>query len=108
MKLEGTGWSFPSDAGKSARFVSFSAGQRVSGFSGCNRFSGKFHQLDGKLTIGPLASTRMACKGDGMQREQHFLALLRQVEGILVENGKLTLLAKDESHLTTLIRRGAQ
>jgi heat shock protein HslJ len=43
-----------------------------------------------------------------MQREQHFLALLRQVEGILVENGKLTLLAKDGSHLTTLIRRGAQ
>ncbi len=106
MKLEGTEWAFAGDAGKSARFVSFSAGQRVSGFSGCNRFTGKFHQSDDKLTIGPLASTRMACKGGGMQREQSFLALLRQVHSVRIVQSKLTLLGKDGSQLTTLIRRG--
>lgn len=35
--------------------------RRASGFSGCNRFTGTYDLRDGKLSVGPLASTRMAC-----------------------------------------------
>ena len=40
--------------------VTFS-GQRISGNASCNNFNGSFRFQRGKLTAGPLATTRMAC-----------------------------------------------
>lgn len=59
---------------------------RLSGFSGCNSFSGSY-RLDGdRLNIGPVASTQMACPEPGASVEQAFHAglagtLLYQIEG---------------------------
>lgn len=42
-------------------------GDQVSGSDGCNNFSGNYETGSGnKITIGPLASTRMACEPDVM------------------------------------------
>ena len=57
-------------------------GQRkTNGFSGCNRFAGTYDLADGKLSFGPLASTRMACApGPGSALEQPFLHGLTNIE----------------------------
>ena len=57
-------------------------GQRkTNGFSGCNRFAGTYDLTDGKLSFGPLASTRMACApGPGSALEQPFLQGLTDIE----------------------------
>ncbi len=56
-------------------------GQRkTNGFSGCNRFTGTYDLNDGKLSFGPLASTRMACApGSGSTLEQPFLQGLADI-----------------------------
>ncbi|MEP9360780.1 META domain-containing protein [Sphingomonas sp. KR3-1] len=56
--------------------VSFENG-RVSGNGGCNRFSGTYAFARGRLTAGPLASTRMACLDRARgQQETAILGLL--------------------------------
>ncbi|KNE75293.1 Heat shock protein [Candidatus Burkholderia crenata] len=57
-------------------------GQRkANGFSGCNRFTGTYDLIDGKLSFGPLASARMACTpGPGSALEQPFLQDLADIE----------------------------
>jgi heat shock protein HslJ len=62
--------------------LSTQSGQRrANGFSGCNRFTGTYDLTDGKLTFGPLASTRMACApGPGSSLEQPFLSGLAGIE----------------------------
>jgi heat shock protein HslJ len=52
---------------------------RVSGVSGCNRFSGRWQQNGTTITLGPLAGTRMACPPALMEIESKFLATLGAV-----------------------------
>lgn len=47
---------------------------RVTGFGGCNNFSGSWLLEDGQLVLGPLLSTRMACPD--MDFERAFLVAL--------------------------------
>jgi heat shock protein HslJ len=54
-------------------------GDRISGFAGCNRYSGAISTLP-KLKVGPLATTRMACLGDEAQRNES--AVLAVFEGV--------------------------
>ena len=42
-------------------FVRFEAEGRVAGHGGCNRFFGAYQIADGRISIGPLGATRMAC-----------------------------------------------
>ena len=45
---------------------------RMSGHSGCNNFSGGYRIEDGRLTVGPVASTQMACPEPGASVERAF------------------------------------
>ena len=61
---------------------------QVSGTTGCNRYFGDV-QVDNEhkfLAFGPLATTRMACRGDLSQQEMDFLAIMNQVTGFAVES----------------------
>ncbi|MFN3892904.1 MAG: META domain-containing protein [Beijerinckiaceae bacterium] len=49
---------------------------RVAGSSGCNRFNGKGAVSHGKVEIGPLATTRMACPPALMDQETRYLKAL--------------------------------
>ena len=73
-----------SSAGGAPITLNFSTqgGQRkTNGFSGCNRFAGTYDLTDGKLSFGPLASTRMACApGPGSALEQPFLQGLTDIQ----------------------------
>jgi heat shock protein HslJ len=50
--LAGTEWGLTSDVGKAARFIEFRSGGRVTGYSGCNRFTGTYVQNGDALTMG--------------------------------------------------------
>ena len=64
---------------------------RVSGFSGCNRFSGGYTLQGEALRFGPAAGTRMAC-AEGMALEGEFLHLLPHVTGWRLQGDTLTWL----------------
>ncbi|STQ91235.1 META and DUF4377 domain-containing protein [Iodobacter fluviatilis] len=53
-------------------------GDRISGFAGCNRYTGSINTLP-RLKVGPLATTRMACLGDEAKRNES--AVLSVFEG---------------------------
>ncbi len=69
-------------------------GERFSGSSGCNRYSGAVAAGDapGALSVDqPIASTRMACPGPQMAAEQRFLHALASVNSFSFLAGRLVL-----------------
>jgi heat shock protein HslJ len=105
IDLAGTEWGLAVDVGKAARFIQFRSDGSVTGSSGCNRFTGKYAQDGGTLTMGPLATTRMACPPQIMQREQEFLALLGKIRHVDRTQLQLILKDGDGNVLAELIRR---
>lgn len=64
---------------------------RVTGSGGCNRYIGPYQADGGSLTIGPLASTRMACDQPRMDQEAAFLKALEATTRYRFENDLLVL-----------------
>lgn len=75
--------------------LNIDADGKVSGYSGCNRFGGQADISDaagGKVGLGALFSTRMACMDEARgNQEAKFLAALGEVANWRVENGLLYL-----------------
>jgi len=78
------------------------AGQ-LNGNDGCNQFSGSFYSGLGQMSLGPLASTKMACVNSPDQLIQAFLnqgnfryQLLGQQVELIAPNGQLMLLQRPE------------
>jgi heat shock protein HslJ len=74
---------------------------RISGTAGCNRLMGSYTQADASLTLGPIASTRMACPSSLMQQEQQVIAALGRVrhwefssDGLLLLHDKKDILLR--------------
>jgi heat shock protein HslJ len=66
---------------------------KVSGSTGCNRFSGTAAIVGTSLTFAPLATTRMACDPPLMKQESAILAALQSVRSFaLVGSDRLNLL----------------
>jgi len=77
--------------------IEFGKEGRVSGRSGCNRFSGGYTLTGEGLSFGPLRVTRMACPEPQMETEQRFLDLIQKVSRATPgENRQLRLMAGDE------------
>jgi heat shock protein HslJ len=104
IDLAGTEWGFAGDTGKSARFVQFRSEGKLGGYSGCNRFTGTYVQNGNALTMGPLATTRMACPPQIMKREQEFLDLLGKIRHVDRTHLQLILKDGDGNVLAELIR----
>lgn len=72
--------------------------QRVAGLAGCNRIMGSYTiRADGSLSLGPLATTMMACPD--MAAETAFLKALNEFGTTRQENGALLFL-DDDGHTT--------
>jgi heat shock protein HslJ len=85
--------------------IQFGGEGKVSGFGGCNRFSGAYRLSGERIVIGPLASTRMACVDEGaMQTEARFFRILQAAARFQRDRAKLSL--KDEAG--AIIARFAQ
>lgn len=71
-----------------------------SGFSGCNRFTGRY-ELDGaNLSLGNAAVTRMAC-ADSMALEDRFLAMLGRVNSWKRDGELLVFLDESQAVLAS-------
>ncbi len=68
---------------------------RVSGSGGCNRLVGTFELGDTTLRFGPLATTRMVCAPDVMEREDVFLRVLAETSRYELAGTTLALLDED-------------
>jgi heat shock protein HslJ len=67
-------------------------GDVASGFGGCNRYSGPIKEsAPGKVSLGDLAATMMACGDAQMLLEDEYLRSLRQVSAYTFLAGRLAL-----------------
>jgi heat shock protein HslJ len=69
-------------------------GDRIAGRSGCNRYMGTWAVDDGRLRIGPLASTMMFCDGL-MELEDAYLAALQSAERFTSDADRLAFIGHD-------------
>ena len=78
VELEGTPALPGSSAEREPHLVLGADTTSASGSTGCNRFSGRFTLMGDRLRLGPLATTRMACVDDALNRQEQ--ALVRALE----------------------------
>ena len=77
-------------------------GSRVSGSGGCNRLSGPYQRTGHRLTIGPMAATRMACiEPERSAMETNFLIALQATTAYSRLGSQLSLL--DDSGRTLAV-----
>ena len=71
----------------------------LSGNSGCNTYSGEYKVSGNQITIGPLASTMMACsEPEGvMEQETQYLAALQSAAIYEIEGNVMQLRTKDDA-----------
>ncbi len=68
---------------------------RVSGSTGCNRYSGSYTVAETSLAISSLGSTKMACQGEGiMQQESTYLVSLPKTAVFTISGNRLKLADK--------------
>jgi heat shock protein HslJ len=77
----------------------FASDGTLSGNSGCNTFSGEYKVNGDQITIGPLASTMMACSDPAgvMDQETQYLAALQSAATYQIEGNVLQLRTKDDA-----------
>jgi heat shock protein HslJ len=76
--------------------LQFGADGRAAGKGGCNQYSGPYQAAGNGISFGAMVSTKMACDGDVMEREQAYLDLLGRVSSYeLRNNAELILSAED-------------
>lgn len=103
--LAGVTWKVASLAGQPipdgvVPTLLFDENGTVSGFSGCNRFTGSFQLTGEGLTFGLLAMTRMACPETQMNTEQALSAVLDSTTRFdMSETGTLLLVSNDTNVL---------
>lgn len=72
-------------------------GASVSGYGGCNQFSGPYTQNGASLQIGPLASTRRACLEPALNtQETAYFQALDSTTRYSIERGHLLLYSGDQ------------
>ena len=75
--------------------LDFAADGSLSGNSGCNTYKGSYTVTGDQITIGPLASTRMACSQELMDQESQYLAALGSAATYQIKDTGLELRMKD-------------
>jgi heat shock protein HslJ len=94
--LDGTAWvlasgvELPADVAVSRPTAAFTS-DTVSGFGGCNRYTGGYSATGETLEIGALASTQMACEPPADTIEASYLAALEQVSSRSTDGDQLIL-----------------
>lgn len=90
VAVELAGMPVPSQPAARRPTLEFVANGRVAGRDGCNRFSGPYRRDGERLTVGPLAVTRMACPGaDDVTRR--FDGALKGTSRFRIAAGRLEL-----------------
>ena len=72
--------------------LAFEGDQRVSGSSGCNRYTAPLSVAGSSIRVGAIAMTRMACPPPAMDQESRFTAALEAARAFRQERDVLRLL----------------
>jgi heat shock protein HslJ len=104
--LTGKTWQLtklgPIDRRKAGITARFEANGRLSGFSGCNNYSGTYTASGGSITVSrKLALTRKACARVVMAQESLYLAALTAAKTYSIAGGALSLRARTGLTLAT-------
>jgi len=101
VSLTGTTWQatgINNGAGGVASLVAdstvtaeFAEDGTVTGSAGCNSYNGSYEVLGDTMTIGPLATTRMACEPEVDEQELNYLAALENVTQFTLDRDRLEL-----------------
>ena len=83
-------------------YLQFIDAGRLSGFTGCNNFSGGFILEGANLELDPGAMTKKACPGTG---EEKFIQTLSKVSHFKVSKDQLTLMDGDSALMSLLPRK---
>lgn len=70
------------------------SGGRISGFSGCNQYFGSYALKDGRLVIGAVGGSMMACDEASMKVEQAFTRALAASFRPVLADGRLSLMSE--------------
>jgi heat shock protein HslJ len=99
MPVEGTEWAREGAPGQTLAFED----GRVHGSGGVNRFAGEY-ALDGdRLSLGPLAATRMAGSPEANQAELDFFAALERAASATLADGVLSVAGADGAELLRFV-----
>jgi heat shock protein HslJ len=97
-KLAGPTWQLAKLSGVSRGVSSvtarFTADGKVSGFSGCNQYSGTYRTSGSVISVSKLATTQMACPKPQTLLERVYLKALASARRYSVSGSKLTLLTR--------------
>ncbi len=104
MALQGSEWGLGADD-QNGVVVKFEPEGKVWGMLGCNRFTGTYKQDGLSLSLGPLATTRMACDEAKMKTEQMMSEVLISTQQADITHLKLVLQDAGGKELVTLQRR---
>ena len=87
--------------------LNFGTDGRVSGYGGCNQFSGEYSQNGASLRIGPLLSTRRACLEPALNtQETAYFQALESTTRYSIEGGQLVLYRGNQV-IARFVRGGA-
>jgi heat shock protein HslJ len=117
-KWELTRWNLPPNAKGEVRTreiprgdasnpiqITFDAnGKRISGFTGCNRFTAELDEDSRGFSLSKIASTKMACNPQRMELENDFLYELNDYRSI-VRNGDQLLMIGTDREVLSFIQR---
>ena len=84
------------DVSKKEYFISFDA-DKVSGFMGCNMYSGTYEFQEETISFGPLMATKKYCENE-MENETSWFKVSSEVSTFKMEN-KTILLYDNENNL---------
>ncbi len=88
--------------------LQFGADGRAAGKAGCNQYGGPYQTTGNGISFGAMISTKMACEGDVMEREQAYLDLLGRVSSYEVRNNAELILSADDGKRIRLRRSDEQ
>jgi len=83
----------------------FASNGKVSGNGSCNKFSGSASVDAGKVSVGPLATTRMACVPAVDDQEMRYMKALQAAERLTFDGPYLFLYAKGMDKPLRFIRK---
>ena len=89
--------------------IAFDAnGQRVSGSTGCNRFTAELDEDSRGFSLSKIASTKMACTPQRMELENDFLYQLNDYRSIIRNGDQLLMVGNDREVLSFTQRQPTQ
>ena len=88
--------------------IAFDAsGQRVSGSTGCNRFTAELDEDSRGFSLSKIATTKMACTPQRMELENDFLYQLNDYRSIIRNGDQLLMIGNDREVLNFIQRQSS-